>query len=111
MFSRSLKAVRSTTISRTFITSRISSNPNPNTGGLLKPIQLSPLLSSTLNVTNPITRPQTTKKLWEYIKANNMQDPNDGRQIINNSVFREIFECEKMSMFEMTKLVQKHIIK
>jgi len=105
--SRSLRVVRSTTISRTFSTG----NPNPNKSGLLKPIQLSPLLSSTLNVTNPITRPQTTKKLWEYIKANNMQDPNDGRQIINNSVFREIFECEKMSMFEMTKLVQKHIIK
>ena len=85
--------------------------PPAKQSGLQKPIQLSPTLSQTLGVTGTLTRPQATKKLWEYIKANNLQDPNDGRQIINDAAFREIFECEEMSMFTMTKLVQKHIIK
>jgi chromatin remodeling complex protein RSC6 len=66
-------------------------------------VELSSSLANTLGVTGTLTRPETTRALWAYIKANDLQDPNDGRQIINDAAFKEIFETDTMSMFEMTK--------
>ena len=78
---------------------------------LTKEIQKSDLLLNTLGGDATCSRPELTRQLWKYIKANKLQDPTDGRQIINDSAFRDIFECDQMTMFQMTKLVQKHIIK
>ncbi len=53
----------------------------PSTTGFNKPHRLSPALSQVVGA-DIMSRPQLTKQLWVYIKANNLQDPNDGRAII-----------------------------
>jgi SWIB-domain-containing proteins implicated in chromatin remodeling len=45
------------------------------------------------------------KKLWDYIKEKDLQDPNDKRQIICDSKLQAIFKQEKINMFSMNKLL------
>ena len=58
----------------------------------------------------PIPRTEITKKLWEYIKKNNLQDAKDKRNINADENLLSVFDGKKqVSMFEMTKLVSKHL--
>ena len=75
---------------------------------LSKPLQPSPELSAIVGST-PLPRSEMTKKLWEYIKAHNLQDPKDKRQIIADAALKKVFGQDSASMFEMTKLVSKHM--
>ncbi len=51
-----------------------------------------------------------TKALWVYIKENNLQDENDRRTIVADEKLKKVFDGqEKVNMFEMTKLVSKHL--
>jgi len=60
--------------------------------------------------TNPIPRTEITKKLWAYIKRNNLQDAKERRMINADDKLKPVFGGKgKVSMFEMTKLVNKHI--
>jgi chromatin remodeling complex protein RSC6 len=62
--------------------------------------------------TEPITRGEVAKRLWDYIKANGLQDPADKRTIIADDKLRPIFDGkDRVSMFEMTKLANGHMIK
>ena len=56
-----------------------------------------------------MARTDVSKKLWVYIKRHDLQDPDDGRKIVNDQAMRDVFECDEMTMFEMVKLVQKHL--
>jgi chromatin remodeling complex protein RSC6 len=59
---------------------------------------------------NPIPRTEVTSKLWGYIKKNNLQDKTNRRMINADDKLREVFGGKKqVSMFEMTKLVSKHL--
>jgi len=59
---------------------------------------------------NPIPRTEITKKLWAYIKKNNLQDAKERRMINADDKLKPVFGGKgKVSMFEMTKLVNKHI--
>jgi len=51
-----------------------------------------------------MSRPQIVKHLWEYIRANNLQNPAKKSDIINDDLFKEIFGVEKMTMFSMNKV-------
>ena len=58
----------------------------------------------------PLPRSEMTKKLWEYIKKNNLQDAKDKRNINADENLLAVFDGKKqVSMFEMTKLVNKHL--
>ena len=58
----------------------------------------------------PMARGQVVKKLWEYIKKNNLQNPQNKRNIIADAKLMPIFGGKKeVTMFEMTKLVSKHL--
>lgn len=58
----------------------------------------------------PLPRSEMTKKLWEYIKKNNLQDAKDKRNINADENLLAVFGGKKqVSMFEMTKLVNKHL--
>ena len=58
----------------------------------------------------PVPRTEVTKKLWEYIKKNNLQDPANKRTINADAKLRPVFDGkDKVDMFEMTKLVGKHL--
>ena len=57
-----------------------------------------------------VTRAALTKKIWDYVKKNNLQDPNDKRTIVADDKLKPVFGGkEKVSMFEMTKLVNQHV--
>ena len=59
---------------------------------------------------NPIPRTEITKKLWQYIKRNGLQDAKERRMINADDKLKAVFGGKgKVSMFEMTKLVNKHI--
>lgn len=59
---------------------------------------------------NPIPRTEITKKLWGYIKRNGLQDAKERRMINADDKLRVVFGGKgKVSMFEMTKLVNKHM--
>ncbi len=58
----------------------------------------------------PLARTDITKKLWEYIRANNLQDPANKTMIRADEKLKGVFEGkDRVSMFEMTKLVFKHV--
>jgi upstream activation factor subunit UAF30 len=58
----------------------------------------------------PLPRTEVTKKVWEYIKKNKLQDAKNKRNINADAALGAIFGGKKqVSMFEMTKLVNKHL--
>jgi chromatin remodeling complex protein RSC6 len=59
----------------------------------------------------PLTRADLTKKVWDYIKANNLQDAKDRRAINADAKLKPIFGKDQVSMFEMTKLINQHVSK
>lgn len=77
--------------------------------GLSKPMKLSPELQDIIG-SGPMPRTEVTKALWVYIKENNLQDENDKRVIVADEKLKKIFDGkDKVNMFEMTKLVSKHL--
>lgn len=52
-----------------------------------------------------LSRPQAVKKLWEHIKAENLQNPEDKREILCDSPMKAIFHADKINMFKMNKLL------
>ncbi|MBL0340312.1 MAG: hypothetical protein IPP71_04925 [Bacteroidetes bacterium] len=58
----------------------------------------------------PLPRTEVTKKLWEYIKKNKLQDPKERRNINADENLKKVFGGKKtVSMFEMTKLISAHL--
>lgn len=57
----------------------------------------------------PLPRTEVTKKIWDYIKANDLQDPANRRNINADDKLRPIFGKDQVNMFEMTKLVSQHL--
>jgi chromatin remodeling complex protein RSC6 len=58
---------------------------------------------------SPLPRTQVTKKLWAYIKRIGLQDKKNRRMINADAKLRPIFKKDQVSMFEMTKLVSRHL--
>lgn len=80
----------------------------PRTDGIHKPVQPSPELAALVGE-GTMPRSQIVSKIWEYIKANNLQDPKDKRQINADAKLEKIFGGKKASMFEMNKHISKHV--
>ena len=57
----------------------------------------------------PVPRTEVTKKVWEYIKKNNLQDAAKRTMINADAKLKEIFKKAQVSMFEMTKLINGHL--
>jgi chromatin remodeling complex protein RSC6 len=57
----------------------------------------------------PVPRTEVTKKVWEYIKANKLQDAAKRTMINADGKLKEIFKKAQVSMFEMTKLINGHL--
>ena len=58
---------------------------------------------------SPLPRTEVTKKIWEYIKKNNLQDAANKRNINADAKLKPIFGKAQVTMFEMTKLVNAHL--
>ena len=59
----------------------------------------------------PIPRTEIVKKMWDYIRANNLQDSKNRRMINADSKLRPLFGKEQISMFELAKIVNEHVKK
>jgi len=57
----------------------------------------------------PLPRTEVVKKLWAYIKKNKLQDAKNRRNINADETLKDIFGKGTVNMFEMTKLVSKHL--
>ena len=80
----------------------------PN-AAFMKPMQPDNALGAVVG-NSPIPRTEITKKLWQYIKRNGLQDQRERRMINADDKLRAVFGGKgKDSMFEMTKLVNKHM--
>lgn len=75
----------------------------------MKPMGLSRELEAVVGK-GPKPRTEVTKKLWDYIKKNKLQDPSNKRNIKPDDKLADVFGSKKtISMFQMTKLVSKHL--
>lgn len=76
---------------------------------LLKPLTLSSELEEVVG-SGPMARGQVVKKLWEYIKKHNLQNPSNKRNILADAKLKTLFGGKsEVTMFEMTKLVSSHM--
>ena len=75
----------------------------------MKPMKISDDLAEVIGK-GPMPRTEVTKKLWAYIKKHKRQDPDNKRNIIPDEKLSKVFGGKKtINMFEMTKLVSKHL--
>jgi chromatin remodeling complex protein RSC6 len=89
-------------------TAKKKSARKPN-AAFMKPVTPSPALAEIVGA-KPIPRTEVTKKLWAYIKKNGLQDAKNRRNINADDKLKPVFAGKKtVSMFEMTKLVSKHL--
>jgi chromatin remodeling complex protein RSC6 len=87
-------------------TSKTARKPN---AAFMKPVTPSPALAEVVG-SKPIPRTEVTKKLWAYIKKNGLQDAKNKRMIKADATLKPVFGGKQtVNMFEMTKLVGKHL--
>jgi upstream activation factor subunit UAF30 len=80
----------------------------PN-AAFMRPVTPSPALSEVIG-SKPVPRTEVTKKLWAYIKKNGLQDQKNRRMIKADDSLKPVFGGKAtVNMFEMTKLVNKHL--
>lgn len=79
----------------------------PN-AAFMKPMTPSPTLAAVIGA-DAIPRTEVTKKIWEYIKKHNLQDPANKRNINADAKLRPLFGKDQVSMFEMTKILSGHL--
>ena len=80
----------------------------PRTDGIHKPVTPSAELGAVVG-TGAMPRSEIVKKLWEYIKKNDLQDAKDKRQINADDKLQKVFGKKSVSMFEMNKHVSSHV--
>lgn len=74
----------------------------------MQPMQISDELAAVVG-RGPMPRTEVTKKIWAYIKKNNLQDKKNRRDIVADDKLKVLFKKPKVNMFEMTKLINKHL--
>lgn len=79
----------------------------PN-AAFMKPLTPSAALAAVVG-SKPLPRTQVVKKMWDYIKKNGLQDTKNKRNIHADDNLKGVFGKSMVSMFEMTKLVSKHL--
>lgn len=85
---------------------KVKRKPN---AAFMKPMTIGAALQAVVGA-KPMPRTEVTKKLWDYIKKNKLQDPKERRNINADENLKKVFGGKKtVSMFEMTKLVSKHL--
>ena len=83
--------------------------PGKANSAFMKPLNLTADLEAVVGK-GPMPRSEVVKKLWAYIKKNNLQDPKAKRNIMADEKLKKVFGGKAVvDMFEMTKLVSKHL--
>jgi chromatin remodeling complex protein RSC6 len=79
-----------------------------NTNALQKPLTPSAELAAVVG-SGQLSRGETVSKIWEYIKKNNLQNPENKREILADDKLQPIFGKSKVTMFEMNKHLSRHL--
>ena len=83
--------------------------PRKASPALAKPVKPDEKLAAVVGA-DELPRPEVVKKLWDYIKSEGLQDRENRRMINADDKLRPIFDGkQQVNMFEMTKLVSKHL--
>ena len=83
--------------------------PAKANSAFMKPMTVSPELAAVVGK-GPMPRSEVVKAIWVYIKKNNLQDPKNKRNIVADENLKKVFGGKAVvNMFEMTKLVSKHL--
>ena len=75
---------------------------------LTKPLQPSNELAAVVG-SSPLSRPDVVSRMWDYIKKNNLQNPENKREILADAKLEPIFGAKKVTMFEMNKHLAQHL--
>jgi len=86
-------------------TAKTARKPN---AAFMKPLTPSAELAAVIGP-QAVPRTEVTKKIWDYIKQNNLQDAANRRNINADAKLRPIFGKDQVTMFELTKLVNAHL--
>lgn len=79
----------------------------PN-AAFMAPLTASPVLAEVIG-TKPLPRTEIVKKIWEYIRKNNLQDKKNRRMINADTKLKPLFGKDQISMFDLAKIVSKHV--
>lgn len=89
-------------------TAKPKTKRKPN-AAFMKPMTIGTALHPVIG-SKPMPRTEVVKKVWDYIKKNNLQDAKERRNINADENLRAVFNGKKtVSMFEMTKLISSHL--
>lgn len=77
-------------------------------GGLARPVKPSAELAAIVG-SNPLPRSEVVSKIWDHIRRNNLQNPNNKREILADDKLRKVFGVDKCTMFEMNKHLSRHL--
>jgi upstream activation factor subunit UAF30 len=75
---------------------------------LMKPLQPSKELAAVVGAA-PLPRPEVVSKVWDYIKKNKLQNPENKREIVADDKLQAVFGKKKVTMFEMNKHLAAHL--
>ena len=94
---------------KTAVKAAKSATPRTPNAAFMKPLTPSDTLAAVVGAA-PLPRTEVTKKVWDYIKKNNLQDAANKRNINADDKLKAVFGGKKqVSMFEMTKLISGHL--
>ena len=77
-------------------------------GGLARPVTPSADLAAIVG-SSPLPRSEVVSKVWDHIRRNNLQNPNNKREILADDKLRRVFGVDKCTMFEMNKHLSRHL--
>lgn len=84
---------------------KVARTPN---AAFMKALTPSAELAAVIGAT-PVPRTEVTKKIWDYIKKHDLQDPANRRNINADAKLKPLFGKDQVSMFELTKIVSVHL--
>ena len=76
---------------------------------LQQPLQPSEALAAVVGSAAPLPRGEVVSKVWDYIKSNNLQNPENRREILADDKLGKVFGKDKVTMFEMNKHLARHL--
>ncbi len=86
----------------------VDAAPAVKPNALQKPLTPSAALAAVVG-SAMLSRGDVVKKVWEYIRANNLQNPADKREILADAKLKKVFGRDKCTMFEMNKYLAQNL--
>lgn len=81
---------------------------SPKTSAFMQALTPSPELAAIVGA-QPLPRTEVTKRIWDYIKARNLQNPANKRNVLCDGPLKAVMGKDEVTMFEMTRLVGQHL--